>query len=115
MNNFRELKVWQKSIDMVVDVYEAVQGFPNQEKFNLISQMQRAAVSVPSNIAEGCARHSNPAFANFLSIALGSAYELETQLIISQRLNYIKEEDVRALQSKITEVQRMTFGLMATL
>lgn len=115
VKNFRELKVWQKSIDMVVDVYGALRQYPGEEKFNLVSQMQRAAVSIPSNIAEGCSRESSPAFKQFLSIALGSAYELETQLIISNKLNYLQEESYSVLHSKLVEVQKMTTGLMNSL
>ena len=88
MNNFRDLKVWNKSIEMVVDVYQSLKEFPDSERFNLVSQIQCSAVSVPSNIAEGCGRHSNPAFKQFLSVSLGSAYELETQI------NYFKQTKV---------------------
>jgi four helix bundle protein len=90
MNSFRDLKVWNKSMAMLVDVYKHLKKFPDAEKFNLVSQIQRSAVSVPSNIAEGCGRHSSPAFKQFLSVSLGSAYELETQLIISNKLNFWK-------------------------
>ncbi len=112
MNNFRELKVWHKSIDLAVEVYKVVAAFPAPEKFNLVSQMQRAAVSVPSNIAEGCGRHSDPAFDSFLSISLGSSYELETQAIISQKLGFIEESAFHHLQHQIVEVQKMTYGLL---
>jgi four helix bundle protein len=89
--------------------------FPDSERFNLVSQIQRSAVSIPSNIAEGCDRHSNPAFKQFLSVSLGSAYELETQLIISNKLKFLKDESFNALQSKVVEVQKMTYGLLNTL
>lgn len=115
MNNFRDLKVWNKSIEMVVDVYKHLKKFPDVEKFNLVSQIQRSAVSVPSNIAEGCGRHSNPAFKQFLSVSLGSAYELETQLIISNKLNFLEDESFKVLQNKVIEVQKMTYGLMNSL
>jgi four helix bundle protein len=115
MNNFRELKVWHKSIDLLVDVYHALSELPDSEKFNLISQMQRSAVSIPSNIAEGCGRHSAAAFKQFLSVAMGSSYELETQLIISNKLEFLKEESFNKIQPKIVEIQKMTYGLMNTL
>ena len=115
MNNFRELKVWDKSIDLVVDVYNATSSFPENEKYNLVTQIQRSAVSIPSNIAEGCGRHSNPAFKQFLSVSLGSAYELETQLIISNKLKFLEEDRFNALQSRLVEIQKMTYGLMNTL
>jgi len=112
MNNFRDLKVWHKGIDLAVSVYKVAAELPASERFNLVSQMQRAAVSIPSNIAEGCGRHSDPAFDSFLSISLGSAYELETQAIISQRLGFITEPIFNNLQNQIVEVQKMTYGLL---
>ena len=115
MNNFRELKVWQKSIDLLIDIYNATSSFPEREKYNLIAQVQRSAVSIPRNIAEGCGRHSNPAFKQFLSVSLGSAYELETQLIISNKLNILEAESFNGLQSRLVEIQKMIYGLMNTL
>ena len=111
MHNFKELLVWQKAVDLVVMIYLAVEHFPDKERFNLISQMQSAATSIPSNISEGCGRNTNPSFKQFLSIALGSSYELETQIFISSRLGYLKEEDFNQLLSKTTEVQKMINGL----
>jgi four helix bundle protein len=115
MHNFKELLVWQKAVDLVVKIYQSVEHFPNKEKFNLVSQMERAATSVPSNIAEGCGRNSNPAFKQFIGIALGSSYELETQIIISSRLGYLNEEESNDLLKGITEVQRMLNGLTTSL
>lgn len=115
MHNFRELIVWQKSVDLVTNVYRLTRTYPDSERFNLISQMQRSGTSIPSNITEGAGRTSGPLFKNFLSIALGSAYELETQLIISRKLGYITEENSNVILKQITEVQRMIFGLMSTL
>jgi four helix bundle protein len=80
-HNYRELKVWQKAIDLVIKVYKLTNQFPTTEKYGLVSQINRAVVSIPSNIAEGCSRISNKDFQHFLSMALGSAFELETQLI----------------------------------
>ena len=115
MNNFRELIVWQKSVDLVVRIYEVTRTFPDSEKFNLVSQMQRCGTSIPSNIAEGCGRNSTASFKQFLTISLGSAYELETQLVVSKKLNYLTEEKYSQLVKDITEVQRMIFGLHGTL
>jgi len=115
MNNFRELIVWQKSVDLVVEVYKLTKTFPDSEKFNLVSQIQRSGTSIPSNIAEGSGRTTGASFKQFLSIALGSAYELETQIIISRKLGYIKDESYEAIIKQITDVQRMTFGLINTL
>lgn len=115
MNNFRELVVWQKSVDLVTDIYKITRTFPDSEKFNLTSQMQRSGTSIPSNIAEGAGRNSGPSFKHFLTIALGSAYELETQLIISKKLSFINDESYNEIIKKITEVQRMTYRLISTL
>ena len=115
MNNFRELKVWHKSVDLVVEIYKVTKAFPDSEKFNLVSQMQRAGTSIPSNIAEGAGRISGAYFKQFLSIALGSAYELETQLLISKKLGYINEGSYNVLLKEVTEVQRMIFVLIGTL
>ena len=84
MHNFKDLRVWQKSIQLTTDIYKLLASFPTDEKFGLISRLKRAAVSVPSNIAEGAGRNSNKEFNHFLSISLGSLFELKTQLIISK-------------------------------
>ena len=84
MHNFKDLRVWQKSIQLTTDIYKLLASFPTDEKFGLISQLKRSAVSVPSNIAEGAGRNSNKEFNHFLSISLGSLFELKTQLIISK-------------------------------
>ena len=115
MNNFRELIVWQKSVDLVTEIYKITKNFPTDERFNLTSQMQRCGTSIPSNIAEGAGRISGALFKNFLTISLGSAYELETQIIISKKLGYIDEDVFVTVTKQITEIQRMIFGLMNTL
>jgi len=111
MNNFRDLKVWEKAIDLAEVVYESTRKFPDTEKFGLISQMQRAAISISSNIAEGSGRQTKPDFKHFLSIALGSAYELESQILIAQRLKYITAEKSNELVEKMQEIQKMTYTL----
>lgn len=88
MKTHKDLQVWQKAMDLVEVVYKITSDFPSEEKFGLISQMRRAAVSVPSNIAEGASRGSIKEYIRFLSIARGSLIELETQLLISERLNF---------------------------
>lgn len=111
MHNFKDLKVWQKAIDLAVDIYETMSSYPNEEKYGLVSQMKRCSVSIPSNIAEGSGRGSNKEFNHFLNISQGSAFELETQLIISQRLKLINDDLANNLISKTTEVQKMVFAL----
>ncbi|MBC8053528.1 MAG: four helix bundle protein [Sphingobacteriaceae bacterium] len=115
MHNFKELRVWQKSIDLTVEVYTALSTFPDDEKFGLISQMKRASVSIPSNIAEGAGRNSNKEFKHFLSISLGSIFELETQLIISNRLGLVGDKSTQELNIKITDLQKMIFALEKTI
>ncbi len=89
MHNLKELKIWNKAIDLTVDVYKATASFPSEERYGLTSQARRSAVSIPSNIAEGAGRNSNKEFSNFLGIANGSSYELQTQLVIKQ-VKFIK-------------------------
>ena len=111
VHNFRDLKVWQLSINAVVDIYKITSEFPADEKFGLISQIRRCAVSIPSNIAEGSGRGSNKDFARFLGIALASSYELETQLIISNRLDIISIDSLNFLSEKLQEIQKIIFTL----
>lgn len=110
-HNFRELIAWQKSREIVKDIYEITKIYPKEELFSLTSQMRRAAVSIPSNIAEGCGRDSNPQLVQFLNIALGSSFELETQLILSSDLNYVKLVDIQHLINKLHEVQNLVYSL----
>ena len=111
MHNFKELKVWQKAIDLAVEVYKATATLPVDEKYGLSSQMKRCSVSIPSNIAEGSGRNSNKDFKNFLSISLGSAFELETQLIIANRLSLLSDPLTEDLVPKVSEVQKMVWAL----
>lgn len=115
MNNYKELKVWQKSISIVAEVYKITSDFPKEEVYGLTSQMRRSAVSVPSNIAEGAGRVSPGDFKHFLNIARGSSFELETQLIIANELDYIENERFKELQLKLDEIQRMITGLQKSL
>ncbi len=98
--HYRELLVWQEAMKLAQDVYKSVQGFTKEELFGLASQLRRAAVSVPSNIAEGHGRTSDKSFALFLGQARGSLYELETQIELAQKLGYIPEQDLQQLLSE---------------
>ena len=109
MHNFKELKFWQKSVELSVVIYKVTAGFPSEEKFGLISQLRRATVSIASNIAEGASRSGNKEFLHFLSIANGSAFEIETQLIISNKLNYIEQVQLDNLLMSISEIQKMIY------
>ncbi|PRX51917.1 four helix bundle protein [Salegentibacter salegens] len=115
MNYFKELKVWQKSIDLVTETYSKSKEFPKEEVYGLTSQIRRSAVSIPSNIAEGCGRKTAKDFANFLGISLGSAFELETQLIIAKNLNFMNSDDFKILENEIHHIQNMIIKLQSTL
>ena len=95
MRNFKDLEIWQNSIELVKEIYKLTKDLPNAEKFGLISQMNRCSISIPSNIAEGCSKDSQKDFIRFLQISLGSAFELETQLEICIELGFIKREEVK--------------------
>ena len=111
----RNLDVWKKSIDFVTIIYKATESFPKSEIYGLTSQIRRYAVSIPSNIAEGATRKSKTEFKQFLYIALSSAAELETQLIIANNLNYINENEFESLLEKLYAISRMTQGLIKTI
>jgi four helix bundle protein len=115
MKTHRDLNVWKNAIGLVKKVYRITNDFSKEELFGLTSQLRRSAVSIPSNIAEGAARTSKKEFNNFLSIALGSASELETQLIISRNLNYLTDKDSEYLINELTTIQKMILGLMKNL
>lgn len=106
-NSFRKLVVWQKSMELVTEVYRVVRLLPKEELYALSSQMRRAAVSIPSNIAEGRARNSNKEFIQFLSIARGSFAELQTQLLICVNLQYLAEEQIAKAMALSEEVGKM--------
>ena len=105
----KKLDVWKVSVDFVVEVYEITKLFPKEELFGLTQQIKRSAVSIPSNIAEGCSRKGNPETIQFLYIAIASASELETQLIIAHKLGYISTID--SLLEKITNIKKMLLSL----
>jgi four helix bundle protein len=111
MRPFRELKVWQKAHQLTLDVYRATTGFPREELYGLTSQIRRACVSVPANIAEGCGRSSSAEFARFLHIAMGSASELEYHLLLAHDLGLLTATDYAPLVDEVTEIKRMLTSL----
>ena len=111
MRPHEQLDVWNKAMDLVVSVYKSTESFPKEERFGLTSQIRRAAVSVPANIAEGAARHSDKEFAHFLSNAQGSASELETELLIARRLGFLEDSAYRPLRTSLDSSGRMLIGL----
>lgn len=113
MKGHHKLNVWKRSIDLVTKVYDTTSSFPEEEIYGLSSQIRRASVSIPSNIAEGAERNSNKEFIQFLSFAQGSIAGLETQLIISQNLGYVKEGD--GVFSEMDEISKMIIGLQKRL
>ena len=112
MQNLRKLLVWKQGIEIAIKTYQLTETLPSKEKFGLTSQMTRAAVSIPSNIAEGSGRKSAKEFHHYLQIALGSAFELETQVIVAGRLNLISQEQKDQLQQLIVDEQKMINGLV---
>jgi four helix bundle protein len=115
INSFKELIVWQKSYNLCLKVYFLTETFPKHEQFNLVSQIRRCSISIPSNIAEGSKRSTKKDYSNFLSIAEGSLAELETQLMLSKDLNFISEKDFKETSSLITEVGKMLHVLILKL
>ncbi|MCW3072163.1 MAG: hypothetical protein JWO44_2053 [Bacteroidetes bacterium] len=115
MHNLKELKIWNKAITLSVNVYKATANFPKEETYGLTSQIRRSAISVPSNISEGAGRNSNKEFIHFLGIANGSSYELQTQLIISNKLDLISDSTLEPLLKEIEEIQKMTYTFQNTL
>ena len=113
--NYRDLKVWQKSIDLVVECYRLSERFPKTETYGLASQLRRAAVSVPANVAEGHARTHTKEYLHHLSIAYGSLTELETHLVIASRLKYVDSDSLKTILGKSGEIARMLSGLIRAL
>jgi len=115
MHNFKELKIWQLSRYFVKDIYFLTKKFPDDERFGLTQQIRRAVVSIPSNIAEGSGRGSNNDFSRFLDIANGSAFEVETQLILSLDLEYISQTEFDFLNEKLQVIEKMIFNFNQSL
>ncbi len=114
-HNFRKLKIWKESIVLVRETYLITKGFPKSEIYSLSSQIQRASVSIPSNIAEGTSKKTTKHFLQYLETALGSAFEWETQLIIAHDIEYVSTEKFHHLESKIQSIQGMITRFMESL
>jgi len=115
VNNYRDLKVWQMAMKLTEDIYRTTESFPSRETYALANQLQRAAVSIPSNIAEGHARNSTKDYLRFISISQGSLAEAETQLELAHRLGYIPQAELLCLLEQTNEVGRMLHGLRSAL
>lgn len=111
MHRYKELMAWKLAIEIVKDIYQVTDSFPKQEQFGLTNQIRRAAVSIPSNIAEGAGKYTSGDFCRFLSIAMGSCNEVETQLIISYELGYIRLNEYKKTKEKLSRIQNMLFRL----
>ncbi|MCI0429834.1 MAG: four helix bundle protein [Rhodospirillales bacterium] len=114
MQDFRQLKIWRKSHDLTLAVHRATQGFPAAETYGLTSQMRRAAAAIPTNVAEGTGRGSDPDFARFLHIAMGSASELQYLLLLARDLSYVGGDVHASLEDMTVEVKRMLASLLRT-
>ena len=115
MRNFRNLEVWKEAIDLASLVYTLTKKFPKQEQYGLVSQINRCSVSIPSNIAEGCSRSSEKEYSRFLEIAIGSSFEMETQLEISKNLNYLDSETFKSLVERLHVLQRRINALRTSI
>ena len=115
MRNFKQLLIWQKGFQIAVKSYNVVASFPKEEKYSITSQITRSAVSIPSNIAEGSSRSSRKDYNRFLEISLGSSFELETQLLIAEAVNFGEKEKRDDLLKDIDEEQKMIMSFMSKL
>jgi len=115
VKSYKDLLIWQKGIDLVIEVYKAVRSFPREELYALSDQIRRSSVSVPSNIAEGQARQHTTEFRQFLHVSLGSLAELDTQTIIANKLGYLSEETLLSISNGITELRKMISSLISKL
>jgi len=115
LSNYKELKVWQKAYQLCLQIYKMTRVFPKEEQYNLTSQIRRAAVSIPSNIAEGYGRNTTPNYIRSLHIAYGSICEFETQTLLAGDLEYLPAESVQNAREHIQEVERMLKALIASL
>ncbi len=115
MKDFRQLKVWERAHRLALDIYKASAGFPKEELYGLTSQIRRSSMSIPTNIAEGCGRFTDPDFARFLQIAMGSASETEYQLILTHDLGFVSREKYEIMHRDVEEVKRMLASLLRTI
>lgn len=111
IHNFRELNVWQKSMQLSYDLYRITKAFPNDELYGMVSQIRRAVTSIPANIAEGAGRSTDAELVHFLNIAEGSAFELETWLLLAEKASYVMPDSSQSLVERTQEIQRMIAGL----
>ncbi len=107
VHNFKKINAWNEAIDLAVKIYELTKKFPDEEKFGLVAQLRRSSISISSNIAEGAGRETSAQFINFLRIAQASANELRSQLILSNRLFFVSNEELKDLENKVDKIQRM--------
>lgn len=112
MTTYKKLIVWQKSVQFSISIYKITNNFPDQERFGLISQLRRASISIPSNIAEGSKRGTKKDFASFLRVAHGSGAEIETQILIAKELNYLQEKEYIFLVAELDEIMKMIGSLI---
>jgi four helix bundle protein len=111
LRTHKELNEWMRSIELVTEIYRVTKGFPKEETYGLTNQIRRSAVSIPSNLAEGAARSSDKEFSHFISIAIGSIAELETQLIISRNLSYLNVIEFEKINTMLIDIRKMAIGL----
>ena len=115
LKNYKDLKVWQKAYQLCLEIYKMTRSFPKEERYGLISQLRRAALSIPSNIAEGYGRRTKGEYIQALYIGYGSICELETQILLSGDLGYVEKEHLDRIQGEIADVERMLKGLIRSL
>jgi len=115
VSSFKDLEIWQRSIGLVEEIYRITKSFPQEETYGLSSQLRRAAISIPSNIAEGFARASEKEYKQFLYVSLGSCAEVSTQITIADRLGYLKQEKADVLSDEVKQISKMTMGLIKKL
>ncbi|SNZ00718.1 four helix bundle protein [Flagellimonas pacifica] len=115
MHRFKDLEIWKMSRTLCSDIYNAISSYPETEKFGIVNQLRRASVSVPSNIAEGCSRSSNKDFSRFSEISIGSMYEIETQLLISYDLGFLKKDKLDFLLKNLFSIIKMTSKFKSSL
>jgi len=113
--DFRSLKIWEKSHQLALDIYKTTANFPREEVYGMVSQMRRSAVSIPTNIAEGCGRSGDKDFARYLQIAFGSASELEYQILLAHDLKYMEGQDYDRLTGNVIEIKRMLYSFLRRL
>ncbi len=115
MKDFRQLKVWEKSHQLALEIYKVTKHFPKEELYGLTSQIRRSSTSIPTNIAEGCGRFTDADFARFIQVAMGSASETEYQLILARDLDFLTKDSYEKLHNDVEEVKRMLASLLKTL